>query len=77
MRFCQRRYLACMAEALVVAQYLGLRHQRFAQFPGVILIPNIEPPGTPQLISPLVKMHFRQSKLTIDPKVILSIIFDQ
>jgi hypothetical protein len=77
MRFCQRRYLACMSEALVVAQYLGLGAQRFGQFADLILIPNIGPPGRPQLISSLAKMHCRQSKLKIDPNVILEIIFDR
>jgi hypothetical protein len=32
MRFGERRYLACMPEALVVAQYLGLAAQRCGQF---------------------------------------------
>jgi hypothetical protein len=32
MRFCERRYLACMLEALVVAQYLGLGVQGLGQF---------------------------------------------
>jgi hypothetical protein len=41
MRFCERRYLACMSEALVVAQYLGLGDQRLGQFAGLISIPNI------------------------------------
>jgi hypothetical protein len=63
-----------MPEALVVAQYLGLGHQGFGQFPGLISIPNIGPPGTAYLILPLAKMHWRQSTLKIDPNVILSII---
>jgi hypothetical protein len=63
-----------MSEALVMAQYLGLEDQRLGQFAGVILIPNIGPPGRPQLISPLAKMHLRQPKLKFDPNVILAII---
>jgi hypothetical protein len=77
MRFGERQYLACMPEALGVAQYLGLGDQRFGQFAGVILIPNIGPPGRPQLISPLANMHLRHSKLKIDPNVSLQIIFDR
>jgi hypothetical protein len=55
--------------------YLGLGNQRFGQFAGLISIPNIGPHGRPQLISLPAKIHFRQSKLKIDPNANLSIIF--
>jgi hypothetical protein len=77
MRFCQRRYLNWLPEALRVAHYLGLAVQRFGQFAGLISIPNIGPQGMPQLISPLAKMHLQYSRLKIHSSLWLAIMFDQ
>jgi hypothetical protein len=77
MRFCQRRYLFCATKTPVVAQYLGLAVQRWGQFACVISIPNIGPPGTPQLILPLANMHLRQSTLKIHSQFGLYIGFGQ
>jgi hypothetical protein len=71
MRFGQKRYLSYMPEAFVVAQYLGLAVQRCGQLAGLISIPNIGPAGMAQLISPLAKMHRRQSRLNIYSRLYL------